>query len=178
MTKYIITDPCYILSRDKWQEICDKSFSKDNEDYDLFNTLTENALNELAKTIDAQAAGTGIGDWCNSIRGMNVLNSGEFCADSGMVCVVQYTPTIEKALSEHMSYNMNPFDIMKTQCIALIEIEGTAQITLDTSDESWTVVEILDMVKGRSKYNYTSELSEFGEDEDEEWDDDNEEDDY
>lgn len=176
MTKYIITDPCYILPNDTWHEICDQSFSKDNEDYDLFNTLTENALNELAKTTDAQASGTGIGDWCNSIRGRNVLNSGEFCADSGMVCVVQYTPDIEKALSDHMSSSMNQFDIMKTQCIALIEIEGTAKITLDTSDESWTVVEILDIVDGRNKYTYTSELSEFGEDEDEEWDDDDEED--
>ena len=137
MTKYIITDPCYILSNEVWDNICSQC-EHDDFSNGKFDTLCTEALNKLAGTTNAVACGTGFGDWSNSICCSNddkVIES-DFFADSGMVCVVEYNEAIQNALGND--------ELISKGGIALIETEGEVVIEMDTSNSEWTMVYIED----------------------------------
>lgn len=141
MSKYIITDPCYILNDIVWDNACKECFDDSPEQYANFDKRITQELNKLANTNNALASGTGYGDWNNEIyssNGRKVLQS-EFFADSGMVCVVEYNEFIQKALEEKDNTRL----IERGGC-ALIETVGRVSVKMDMSNKDWTVVEIYD----------------------------------
>ena len=137
MTKYIITDPCYILDSDTWQDCCSKANRNGLWDDEFFDLLVMQALEQKSGS-KAWATGTGIGDWDNSIGGnYKKVIQNRFVADSGMVCVCKWTEEIEQYLKEEYGrfFEMG---------IAIIECVGDIDVELDKSDSSWTVVKIKD----------------------------------
>ena len=140
MTKYIITDPCYVLSDDTWSNICNQC---KNEDFynGTFDRLTSEALNKLAGTTNAVASATRFGGWDNCMHCSNEdkIIQTDFFADSGMVCVVEYNDAIQQALKDK-----DNICLIEKGGIAVIETEGNVEITMNTEDPNWTVVEIED----------------------------------
>lgn len=125
MTKYIITDPCYIVDEKTWDK-CLKDFPN-------FPKLIAEHLTELTKE-KAYASDTGFGDWSNAL-----FNSkgcvGYFGADSGMVSVCKYTRKVANKLSGIFG-----------GCYCIFEAEGPLNVVFDTSNKQWTVVGIEDVV--------------------------------
>lgn len=139
--QYIITDPCYILDDVTWDNACKEVFDDKSDQYERFNSRITDELNKLAGTTDAQATDTGFGDWENLIHCSNdnkVLNE-DFYADSGMVCVVEYTDTIKKALADNDNEKL-----IERGGIAVIQTEGNVTIEFDHTDKSWTEIYIHD----------------------------------
>ena len=100
-----------------------------------------------------QVAGTGYGDWANSlacVKGPSrLVNDGCFCADAGMVCFCELTPQVERALRD-----LGPG--------AYAEIEAENPVCeFDCADRDWTRIKITD---GTSVY--MSEECDFFDDED------------
>jgi len=108
----IITDPCYILT---------------DEDYKKSNYGSN--LHECGFTIYL-VANTGFGDWDNFIETENGQNLGDFCADSGQVCVVLKSE-VEKYGSKLFTY--------ADYCYATIK-DFDGDIEIDTTCSAWTVV--------------------------------------
>lgn len=130
----IITDPCYITK--------DGDYERTNFGNDL------NILNFSTYLV----ADTGFGDWSNHITTDKGKLLGEFCADSGQVCVV-----LEQELKE---YNPDFFIDYSVYTYTKVEdFEG--EIKIDESCDWWTVV------RGKGNINFTSDLPENW-DEDEE----------
>ena len=132
----IITDPCYI--------------TKDN-DYERTNYGSE--LNKLGFTTYL-VADTGFGDWSNHITKDDGTILGEFCADSGQVCVVlkedldKYNPLF---FSKYRAYS---------HCYAIVDnFEG--EVEIDTSNSNWTIVH------GQGNIDFSSDT--FDEDDEDEW---------
>lgn len=135
--KYIVTDPCYILSDEKWAECC-KVYDTEEENeatYQRFNDAVAQALTELTGS-PAYACDTGFGDWNNEISGITVIHE-KFCADSGMVCVCRLT----KGIEEHLAKKYTNF---YSYSGAIFEGSDNIEVTFDVSDKSWTVVKIDD----------------------------------
>lgn len=132
--KYVITDPCYILPEDIWDECCKKCEARGQENWsENFDGIVQEALRDFTQG-QAFASSTGYGDWSNTIWGPNVDGTGSFCADSGMVCVCELIGKVADALG-------NSFD---TGCAASFEAEGPIKVDFDTSESDWTVVNIED----------------------------------
>lgn len=147
MTTYIITDPSYILTRDEWSKCCeilntDKPYSEVQEQ---FNLEIQMYLKDISKDPRAYSSDTLIGDWTNSVHGPNVIQS-EFCADAGMVCVVEYTEEIQRRIGIH-----NDGKPLPEFCYALFEAEGPLTINseeiggqlqlyiTDNNNHEWTL---------------------------------------
>lgn len=162
MTKYIITDPCYILSDEVWQSICNQCH--DDDFYNgKFDNLCTYELNKLAGTTNAIASATGYGDWSNTINGSNrdkILQS-DFFADSGMVCVVEYNHKVIEALEANKNVNLIQ---EKVGGAALLDLVEPVEISVDTSDKSWTVI----YLKDKDGDGFSS--IEQDEEEEEDWD--------
>lgn len=109
LIKYVVTDPCYILNNDTWDECC--KFLDDSPK--AFNDAVSKALTDLT-SFPAVACDTGFGDWSNKIYGSYIIHK-EFCADSGMVCVCRLTAEIEKHFEEEYS------DIY-SHCVAVLKV--------------------------------------------------------
>lgn len=137
-TEYVITDPCYILPQHMWEEAC-KVLDDTNSSLQNFNNKVTELLNSYAETKDAVACRTGYGDWTNSFSKKDdeedQIKYQDFCADSGMVCVVEYTENIKKTFDK---------ENFKRGCAALIETHGDVSIYLNREDLTWTRVEITD----------------------------------
>lgn len=116
MTKYIVTDPCYILPSDIWTECCQKSGD--------FNAVVTKALQEFTGDEKARAVGTGCGDWSNRVYSISVrkVAKSDFTADSGMVCFCKYNGVVAKALKDNH---------IKEGCFAVLELEGKITFTFD-----------------------------------------------
>lgn len=125
MTKYVITDPCYIVDEKTW--------SKCFKDFPNFSKLIAEHLTKLTKE-NAYASDTGFGDWSNGLIGKDGY-VGSFGADSGMVCVCKCTRKIAERLSGIFA-----------GCYCIFEADGPLNVTFDTSDKSWTVVYIEDVL--------------------------------
>lgn len=123
MTKYVITDPCYIVDEKTWDK-CLKDFPN-------FPKLIAEHLTELTKE-QAYASDTGFGDWSNALFDSKGC-VGYFGADSGMVSVCKVTDDIEDKLGSIFG-----------ACYCIFEAEGPLDVVFDTSDKSWTVVYIED----------------------------------
>lgn len=79
---------------------------------------------------------TGFGDWDNRIDGPNVELPGNFCADSGMVCVCELTSPVSGMLGTAISKGL----------AAQFTAEGPITVDFDFTDGCWTVVWIKDTV--------------------------------
>lgn len=159
MAKFVITDPCYILSDEKWNNCINSKGSLEE--------LLVNELNKMSGANNSQVEPTLIGDWDNEMHSTNysgkVIHS-EFTADAGLVCVVEYTDKLEKQFDK---------DLFKYGNAALVETKGTARIDLITDHVNKTIVEIYD--DGYLAFeSYTED--DYDEDENDDWfDDDNDE---
>lgn len=141
MTKYVITDPCYIIPEITWDKACKEIFNDSPDQYENFNKRITKELNDLAGTTNAVASETGYGDWenCMHCSNDNKIIATDFYADSGMVCVVEYNDAIQKALTD----NNNDKLIERGGC-ALIETEGNVEIEINHDDPNWAVIHIED----------------------------------
>lgn len=138
MTKYIITDPCYIINKDVWSECCKAAeLPEHGWDNDLFNARVANELTKMTGS-KAWASDTGFGDWENAIHGMHdKILQNNFCADSGMVSVCVLTDAIEAKLRAEYPNGFKDLG-------AIIECTGEVKVEFDKDDEDWTVVYIDD----------------------------------
>ena len=125
MTKYVITDPCYIVDEKTWDK-CLKDFPN-------FPKLIAEHLTKLTKE-KAYASDTGFGDWSNGLISKDGY-LGSFGADSGMVSVCKYTKKVAERLSEIFA-----------GCYCVFEADGPLDVVFDTSDKQWTVVYIEDVL--------------------------------
>ena len=125
MTKYVITDPWYIVDEKTWDK-CLKDFPN-------FPKLIAEHLTKLTKE-KAYASDTGFGDWSNGLIG-NDGYIGSFGADSGMVSVCKYTKKVAERLSGIFA-----------GCYCVFEADGPLDVVFDTSDKQWTVVYIEDVL--------------------------------
>lgn len=132
MKKFIIADPCYLIADlEIWDCFCDII-----QDTDV--TEAEKFLTQYLGT-PVRIASTGCGDWSNNIHGKNVIQS-TFFADAGLVCVVELTPLVDKMHETIFGYRISG----KPAGVAIIEAEGLAEVSFDTSNPHWTVVNITD----------------------------------
>lgn len=135
--KYIVTDPCYLIPDDKWQEICSKCFDNKPDQYDRFNAEVAKVLTEITGH-PAYASGTGYGDWSNKIgcEKEGVILKSEFFADSGMVSVCRLTDEIINESRKHgCAYDCGA---------AIFEAGENISVSFDGKDRGWTVVYIED----------------------------------
>ena len=130
MSKYVVTDPCYILPDDVWSECIKKAGENDKDWGNRFDEQVQAALSAFVGS-KSYACSTGFGDWDNDLYGPNVLQS-EFCADSGMVSVCEYNNIVAEALT------------CPDRCYAVFTAEGPIKVNFDRSARDWTVVEIED----------------------------------
>lgn len=134
MTKYIITDPCYLLDDKIWQECCNVgALPNGGWDNEAFNQKVAQELTKLSGT-KAYACHTGFGDWSNKLSGPNIEGDGVFYADSGMVCVCKIDAVM---LSKY------PLNKLK-RLGAIFEAQGEIKVDFNTEDEYWTQVCIED----------------------------------
>lgn len=143
MTQYIVTDPCYIINENKWDEICKKANVNGKWDDELFKSMVKSEL-EIITQEDAYVENTGYGDWDNILYGIpgTVIqnspseDSAEFYADAGMVCVCKLVPDIASMLDtgEYGTPTLG----------AIFEAEGKIKVTMNTSDLRWTEIDITD----------------------------------
>lgn len=150
MKKFIVTDPGYFMylksihdSRNEiWKKFCE--YDNNGEYYKSEQFLRESlGLNFL------EICSTGYGDWSNSIFSYsNKIYNQKFYADSGLVCVAEYTEEME---SENI-----PGAVFETEKIRFID--------WNEDDPSWTVLNI-----------HTEEGSVWSTEPENDW---NEEDDY
>lgn len=138
MTKYIVTDPCYLIDKDVWSDCCKEAeLPNHGWDNELFNARVANELTKMTGQ-KAWASDTGFGDWDNTIHGNpDKIIQSEFCADSGMVSVCILTDDMEAKLKAEYPYGFNTLG-------AIIECDGEVQVKFDKDDPDWTVVYIND----------------------------------
>lgn len=142
LVKYVVTDPCYLLPEDIWDECC-KVFDTYNNDefmYQRFNEVVSKALTEFSG-FPAYAWDTSIGDWSNEIYGSNIIKH-DFFADAGMICVCRLYGKILYQLRKKYG-NDNKFSGM-----AVFEMSEHIKVDFDISDKHWTVVNIKDKISG------------------------------
>ncbi len=133
MIKYIVTDPCYILPDEVWQECCRLLDNGTQED---FNKAVCDALIHYTG-YKAWVSQTGFGDWSNLLYGEDIIQR-EFLADSGMVCVCRHTPLIEKFFKDKHSEKLFAL------CVAVFEMSENIDVILDMSQPRWTHITITD----------------------------------
>lgn len=156
--KYLVTDPCYILSNDDWREVCDIA-DKAGDWTEAFNNACADKLREVSGDKRADACGTGYGDWSNRLFGMSgraTILCNDFYADSGMVCVVEVTDQLEKYLAN------NDHDM--ESLAAVVESDEPLEGVFDCENTSWTVVRLV-TVNG---HNPVAESEPYEEDDEEE----------
>lgn len=121
----IITDPCYLCTDDDYEQT---NYGSELDKLGFTNYLVED---------------TGYGDWCNAIFQDNGTKLGNFCADSGQVCVVlaeeliKYNPEFKQVIEKP-----------STWCTVIRDFDG--EVEIDTSDSNWT------MIYGKGNINFSS----------------------
>ena len=150
MSKYVITDPCYILPDDVWSECIEKAGENDTGWCDRFDEQVQAALSAFVGS-KAWAERTGFGDWSNVVFGPNVIQD-HFCADSGMFSVCEFNDKVKEALKDCPEH-----------CYAVFETEGTISVEFDNSESDWHVAKI----KSSNGDSWETDLP--CDDEDEEW---------
>lgn len=156
--KYIITDPCYIVPEDVWDEACKHIDDDSVIDYPMFEKVISDACGTKVDVCD-----TGCGDWDNSISGPydHIINR-KFCADAGMVCVAELTPEIEK----NMTYN--GINLADNGVAAVIDVSD-AQVEWHGNDD-WTIASI----RTPEGYFYSEDYPDEDDDWEYYWSDENE----
>lgn len=133
--KYIITDPCYLMTNKLWSKCCENIS-------DLSMRIAE--ILTINTGSIAYVSETGYGDWSNQLKGNCIQD--RFFADTGMVCVCKLTPEIEKICKSHGCAFKNGS--------AIIETEGNVNVVFDTSNPEWTVIHINDDKEKWSSLEY------------------------
>lgn len=128
--KYIITDPCYILPENVWSECFDKAYLEPDFDNDKFIKALKKALEDFSGS-KAFVNKTGFGDWKNHLWFQGAV-IGEFIADSGMVCVCEFTEPVKETMKNILS------------CGAIFEAEDDISVDFDTNLPDWTIIKITD----------------------------------
>lgn len=137
MSKYIITDPCYILDDDIWSTCIKASTVNRDFNQDAFDNLVRKQL-ELLSGHKAWVSSTGYGDWTNYMEGdESKIIQHEFTADSGMVCVCKLTKDVEDSLRKKIPIGLE-------NLVAIIECDNDAAVKLDTTNKHLTVVYVYD----------------------------------
>lgn len=133
MKQYVITDPCYILPSEEWNRCC--ALADEDKDHweSTFNNAVEAVLTKFSGG-NCWVESTGFGDWDNRIDGPNVQGIGNFCADSGLVCICELSSPVSGILGTGIN----------TGKAAVFEAEGPITVDFDFSHECWTVVWIKD----------------------------------
>ena len=123
--KYIVTDPCYLMHINQnstvWEEFCRLWFADKFEDAEAF-------LKDFLKLDYLTICDTGYGDWTNRLytdSGIKIYKQ-KFYADSGLVCVANYTDEINRC-------NIPG---------AIFETEQLRDVEFNDDNPNWTVVEI------------------------------------
>ena len=153
MIEYIVTDPCYILPDNIWDQCC-KSL---DDGFEVFNETVSKALAEFSGC-QAWACDTGYGDWNNEIFGCNVKKS-DFCADAGMVCICQLSDKIKDYIEQH-------YDTIFFSGAAVFEMSDTISVEFNQNCRDWTVITIKDKTYGNT-ITSTSVSDYYSEDEEE-----------
>ena len=136
MRKFIVTDPCYILPSETWDNACTDCFTGNaNEDLRAFDERIEQELRKFAETENAWVDETGCGDWDNSLMATTCdvkITNHEFSADAGMVCVCEVTEPVAGMIDVRLLGN----------CIAMFEVEDNARVqaSFDRDNPDWTMV--------------------------------------
>ena len=152
MTKqYVVTDPCYILPDDTWNECIEKAGENDAGWCDRFDEQVQAALSAFVGS-KAWAERTGFGDWSNVLYGPNIKHD-QFCADSGMFSVCEFNDKVKEALKDCPEH-----------CYAVFETDGDISVEFDDSVSDWHVAEI----KSSNGDCWNTEVQ-SDTDEDEEW---------
>ena len=144
-TKYIVTDPCYLISAKEWSRVYTSAevFCRKEGTLNNFRRFREIHESEVANRLEfetgakAFVSSTGCGDWENtllSIDGEKKSCVGHLMADSSLVCVAK----VSKELENTATY------LCGRELAATFEAEGEITVKMDTSDPSWTVVSIKD----------------------------------
>lgn len=143
--KYIITDPCYLMSQSDWVNAIKTadSFHKTallrgaiEPGYKGWSEFVNSEVKERLEFLsghEAFVADTGCGDWDNALRTEDKC-VGSFCADAGMVCVVQVDQDIVEAA------NTADDNAIGT----IFEAVGKVNVEFDFTKPNWTVVKITD----------------------------------
>jgi hypothetical protein len=142
LVKYIVTDPCYILDDDTWNECCKvfDTYKNDEFMYQRFDEAVSKALTKLTGH-QSYACDTGFGDWCNKIYGLSVIKH-DFCADAGMVCVCR----LNHKVLDNLYKNNGEENALSGA--AIFEMSEDIDIEFDVSNKDWTVVTIKDKQTG------------------------------
>lgn len=128
--QYIITDPCYILPKNIWAECLNKTHTASSPfDNNLFCSSVEKLLSEYTGN-KAFVNVTGYGDWINHLWDNNSECIGQFCSDSGLVCVCECTEEVANK--------------MKTipNCGVVFDTKSEVTVGFDTKNPNWTVINI------------------------------------
>lgn len=129
LNNYLITDPCYILPPEVWDE-CKGDIE-----------ATEAALKSYTKDDTAFVVNTGYGDWVNSIEAKKDLavNKGKFAADSGLVCWCRVDDDVLVEIKDKLGMS---FDNL----VACIRTGRLLYALADMSLPNWTVIKVYDML--------------------------------
>ena len=127
--RILITDPCYLLTQEEWGRL---NFDGDFE-LEIIGKLMEYSLMVSVEQ-------TGYGDWINGIRSLDSrfrIIEREFCADSGMVCVVIMSDYLYQRVKSHCNQDLGAI----IECDNSIELSKLSFI-MDRSNIHWTIIEI------------------------------------
>lgn len=145
--KVKVTDPCYVISNEAWDELCGKASQADAEGKnwsEAFEGFVEEYLQEKTGVKWATAGGTGYGDWGNSMSG-EAVKKADFFADAGMWCVVPY---------EFMERD----DMDPQNGAAILEFDKGSDIIVgvhELNDGQWTEFSVSGLVKGKMVTSYS-----------------------
>lgn len=134
----IITDPCYLLSDDQWDEYLNKE-------------MTGVTLVEYFKSLGftkVVGGDTGVGDWCNEIKDSKEVILGQFTADAGMLVAVA-----SKELEKLGGITQTEFiRLLRNGCIAEIpDFTGTVELNYTNG------VAVISGVSSCGKFSFTSD---------------------
>ena len=140
---YLVTDPCYLLNLDPknknriWNlcinDMYDSDKSNKYEDRTDYTGVQKILSKELGINV-LRVSDTGYGDWVNSISSTSEhikIVKYKFCADTGMMCVVEINDKLKNYLKDH------PIG-------AIFESDIPVNVHVDDSNSYWFVLEITD----------------------------------
>lgn len=131
----IITDPCYILKEEHWDDFGDKNGYSDLDMY----------LRRYHNFGEVLGYETGFGDWSNLVCENETGKAiGRFCADAGMVMVC----TASDLANYRPDYQEVVKDLVERECAAVIpDFTGEVKLSMETYkspygnyDNHWTVI--------------------------------------
>lgn len=151
--KYVITDPCYILSREQWRQVCLERTNVTKPSWiDDFNKAIVPYLYEITGA-DAWCDSTGFGDWSNYIVEDEDVEHSGFTADTGTVCVCRMPePGASKEFDDVLKY--------ASHCVAIFSASENISVEFSKANKHWTVVHIRDNETGQEWNTWNGQRAE------------------